>query len=63
MNCTSLARCLTEAVAGSDPCAVQCRADRTEEGGYTVSGTKTWVTNGQQGQWGNLKGEKRMTMK
>jgi glutaryl-CoA dehydrogenase len=35
---------LTEPDAGSDPGALRTRA-RTVDGGYRVSGTKTWITN------------------
>ena len=37
--------CLSEADAGSDPAAMRCRAERTEEG-YRLTGTKAWVTHG-----------------
>jgi butyryl-CoA dehydrogenase len=37
--------CLTEPQAGSDAAAIQARAVRRGEG-YSLSGTKTWVTNG-----------------
>jgi butyryl-CoA dehydrogenase len=37
--------CLTEPQAGSDAAAIQTRAVRCECG-YTLNGTKTWVTNG-----------------
>lgn len=35
---------LTEPAAGSDPAGMQTRA-RKSEGGYRLSGTKTWITN------------------
>lgn len=39
--------CLSEADAGSDPAAMRTRASRAAAGGgYTVSGTKAWVTHG-----------------
>jgi butyryl-CoA dehydrogenase len=37
--------CLTEPGCGSDAGALQCHALR-ESGGYRLSGTKSWVTNG-----------------
>jgi acyl-CoA dehydrogenase len=36
---------LTEPQAGSDASAIALRADRTD-GGYTLTGTKVWITNG-----------------
>jgi glutaryl-CoA dehydrogenase len=35
---------LTEPDAGSDPAAMQTRAEKTE-GGYRLNGTKTWISN------------------
>ncbi len=37
---------LTEPGAGSDPAAIQTRADLQEDGSYVLNGTKTWITNG-----------------
>ena len=37
--------CLTEPAAGSDAAGIQCVSVRTGDG-YTLNGTKTWVTNG-----------------
>jgi butyryl-CoA dehydrogenase len=37
--------CLTEAAAGSDAAGIQATATRSD-GGYKLSGAKTWVTNG-----------------
>jgi alkylation response protein AidB-like acyl-CoA dehydrogenase len=36
---------LSEPQAGSDAAALACRAERTE-GGYRVTGTKSWITHG-----------------
>lgn len=36
---------LSEPHAGSDPSAMTCKAE-AEDGGYRVSGTKSWITNG-----------------
>ncbi|MBO8141305.1 MAG: acyl-CoA dehydrogenase family protein [Firmicutes bacterium] len=36
---------LTETTAGSDPAAMQTRA-RRQDGGWVLSGTKMWITNG-----------------
>jgi butyryl-CoA dehydrogenase len=38
---------LTEPGAGSDAAALALRADRTD-GGYALSGTKIWITNGDE---------------
>ena len=37
---------LTEPSAGSDAAAIQTRADRHPDGGYVLSGSKIWITNG-----------------
>ena len=37
---------LTEPGAGSDPAAIQTRADLQPDGSYVLNGTKTWITNG-----------------
>jgi acyl-CoA dehydrogenase family member 9 len=37
---------LTEPGAGSDPAAIQTRAERQGDGSYVLSGHKTWITNG-----------------
>ena len=50
--CTILAEgglgafCLTEAEAGSDALSLKTRAVRTEDGGWTLTGTKQFITNG-----------------
>jgi alkylation response protein AidB-like acyl-CoA dehydrogenase len=36
---------LSEPHAGSDAAALQCRADKTEEG-YRITGSKAWITHG-----------------
>ncbi|WP_132993127.1 acyl-CoA dehydrogenase family protein [Gordonia zhaorongruii] len=36
---------LSEPQAGSDAAAIRCRADETD-GGYRVTGTKSWITHG-----------------
>ncbi len=38
--------CLTESGAGSDAAAVRTRATRNEDGSWTLSGEKIWITNG-----------------
>jgi len=37
---------LTEAGSGSDAASIQTRAEPLPEGGYVLSGSKAWVTNG-----------------
>ena len=37
---------LTEPSAGSDAAAIQTRADKTDDGGYVINGSKIWITNG-----------------
>ncbi|MDG1480314.1 MAG: acyl-CoA dehydrogenase [Myxococcota bacterium] len=41
---------LTEPSAGSDAAALKTRAEKTE-GGYTLNGTKMWITNGPQADY------------
>ena len=41
---------ISEPDAGSDPSAAKTRAEKTD-GGYQLSGTKMWVTNGVTGRW------------
>jgi alkylation response protein AidB-like acyl-CoA dehydrogenase len=36
---------LSEANAGSDALAARCRAERTSDGGFRLTGTKAWITN------------------
>jgi len=38
--------CLTEAGAGSDAAAVRTRATKNDDGSWTLSGEKIWITNG-----------------
>ncbi|HEX6573222.1 MAG TPA: acyl-CoA dehydrogenase family protein [Steroidobacteraceae bacterium] len=38
--------CLTEANAGSDAAAIRTRATRNDDGSWTLSGEKIWITNG-----------------
>ena len=38
--------CLTEAGAGSDPASMRTKAERVE-GGFSISGTKQWITSAQ----------------
>jgi alkylation response protein AidB-like acyl-CoA dehydrogenase len=38
--------CLTESQAGSDAAGIQTQAVPNDAGGYRLTGTKTWVTNG-----------------
>jgi alkylation response protein AidB-like acyl-CoA dehydrogenase len=40
------AYCLSEPQSGSDAAALRTRAERTEDGGYEVNGTKAWITHG-----------------
>ncbi len=40
------AYCLSEPHAGSDPAAMRTRATRGEDGSWSLSGTKAWVTHG-----------------
>ncbi|MEZ0090086.1 acyl-CoA dehydrogenase family protein [Streptacidiphilus sp. EB129] len=43
------AYCLSEAQSGSDAAALRTRAERDADGsGYTVNGTKAWITHGGQ---------------
>ncbi|WP_067568780.1 acyl-CoA dehydrogenase family protein [Nocardia acidivorans] len=44
---------LSEAHAGSDAAALRCRATETE-GGYRVTGTKAWITNGGKADYYTL---------
>ncbi|RKT09501.1 alkylation response protein AidB-like acyl-CoA dehydrogenase [Streptomyces sp. 1114.5] len=37
---------LSEPQAGSDAAALACKADRTEDGAYRITGTKSWITHG-----------------
>src|SRR3546814_16072703 len=38
--------CLTEAGAGSDAASVRTKAARNDDGSWTLSGEKIWITNG-----------------
>ncbi|MFC7300694.1 acyl-CoA dehydrogenase family protein [Cognatiluteimonas weifangensis] len=38
--------CLTEAGAGSDAASIRTRATRNDDGSWTLSGEKIWITNG-----------------
>jgi len=38
--------CLTEAGAGSDAAAIRTKAHRNDDGSWTLSGEKIWITNG-----------------
>ncbi|MCE3285812.1 MAG: acyl-CoA dehydrogenase, partial [Steroidobacteraceae bacterium] len=38
--------CLTEANAGSDAAAIRTRATRNDDGSWTLTGEKIWITNG-----------------
>ncbi|MRH92649.1 acyl-CoA dehydrogenase [Nocardia sp. SYP-A9097] len=44
---------LSEAHAGSDAAALRCRATETE-GGYRITGTKAWITNGGKADYYTL---------
>ncbi|MFJ8132375.1 acyl-CoA dehydrogenase family protein [Streptomyces hydrogenans] len=37
---------LSEPQAGSDAAALACKAERQEDGGYRITGTKAWITHG-----------------
>jgi acyl-CoA dehydrogenase family protein 9 len=37
---------LTEPSAGSDAAAIQTRADKLDDGGFVLNGSKIWITNG-----------------
>jgi alkylation response protein AidB-like acyl-CoA dehydrogenase len=37
---------LSEPQAGSDAAALRCAATRTEDGGYVINGSKSWITHG-----------------
>ncbi|HBF23896.1 MAG TPA: acyl-CoA dehydrogenase [Planctomycetes bacterium] len=41
------AYCLTEPQAGSDAASIRCRAEKSD-GGWTLKGTKSWVTSGDR---------------
>ncbi len=43
--------CLSESQAGSDAAALRARARRTDDGGYRISGAKTWVTHGGEADY------------
>jgi len=43
---TVAAFCLTEAGAGSDAASVSTNASKNEDGSWTLSGEKIWITNG-----------------
>lgn len=38
--------CLTESGAGSDAASIRTRASRNDDGSWTLSGEKIWITNG-----------------
>jgi acyl-CoA dehydrogenase family member 9 len=38
--------CLTESGAGSDAAAIRTHARRSDDGGWTLTGEKIWITNG-----------------
>lgn len=38
--------CLTESGAGSDAAAIRTKASRNDDGSWTLSGEKIWITNG-----------------
>jgi len=40
------AYCLTESGSGSDAASIKTRATRNSNGGWTLNGEKTWITNG-----------------
>jgi alkylation response protein AidB-like acyl-CoA dehydrogenase len=37
---------LSEPQAGSDAAALQCKAAKTDDGGYVIDGSKSWITHG-----------------
>ena len=38
--------CLTESGSGSDAASIRTRADKNEDGSWTLNGEKIWITNG-----------------
>lgn len=48
------AYCLSEPQAGSEPAAIQTRAERLADGCYRVNGTKAWVAYGGQADFYNV---------
>jgi hypothetical protein len=45
------AYCLSEPHAGSDPAAMRTRARRADDGGWSVDGTKSWISHGGQADY------------
>jgi alkylation response protein AidB-like acyl-CoA dehydrogenase len=37
---------LSEPQAGSDAAALQCKATKSDDGGYVINGSKSWITHG-----------------
>ena len=48
------AYCLSEPGAGSDPAAITTAARRTGDGGWSLTGTKAWVTHGGEADFYNV---------
>lgn len=42
---------LTESHCGSDAMAMRCRAVRTDEGNWSITGAKSWITSGPVADW------------
>ena len=42
---------LTEAHCGSDATAMRCRATRTADGQWSITGAKSWITSGPVADW------------
>ena len=42
---------LTEAHCGSDATAMRCRATRTVDGQWSITGSKSWITSGPVADW------------
>jgi len=42
---------LTEAHCGSDASAMRCRAERTADGQWRITGAKSWITSGPVADW------------
>ncbi|HEY2193005.1 MAG TPA: acyl-CoA dehydrogenase family protein [Actinomycetospora sp.] len=45
---------LSEPQAGSDAAALRCRAERTDAGGYRITGEKAWITHGGKADFYSL---------
>jgi alkylation response protein AidB-like acyl-CoA dehydrogenase len=48
------AYCLSEPQAGSDPAAIRTAARQADDGSWTITGTKAWVTHGGEADFYNV---------